>query len=150
MKHIHTATIEGFTFKRTSVSRIYTHAIISVYDVAAQRKEVEAGVRYMWKVNLDYVTQMATGGIYVGTFNDGSTYTKVITAERQASAQAELAKGLDGAIAERLAKFDAEPRLMAADGVTAYSHASWTSRLDLALKARKGLDIVVAATVVSK
>lgn len=144
---IHTATIEGHTVTRTSVNRTYAFAIIHKYNVADTRARNEASVRASWKMNLAYYQKKAAGGMY--HYNNGCAPTR-IAADEQAWAQAILDKGVEATVAERLDAFDAENRSMAADGIHAYGGANWASRRDLAEKARKGLDVIVEATVVTK
>jgi hypothetical protein len=135
----HTATFQGdkiHTWKRVSQNRVYTHMVLGVVSIAAERAEAEAWARKEYKMNLGYYTMIANDPVYVGTFNDGRTFTKEITDTERAAAKETLRAGVDGAVADRLREFDARTAASwkTADGLSTVYSAGWTSRLDLAVK----------------
>lgn len=150
MKTQHTATFHGHTFKRVSQSRIYTHMVVGVLSIAAERIAAETWARKEYKMNLEYYQKMAAGGTYHSTFGDGSHWSKPITELERDAARATIAAGVDGAVADRLREFD--KRTAAAwkteDGLSTIFSAGWTSRHDLALKlAAKTVGAVIVETV---
>lgn len=127
----HTVTVLGHTVTRTSQNRVYSHHVMGVQNVAAKRAECEKGARETFAMNFKYHTTLAAGGLY--HFNNGCA-PKEITAAEQTRAQAYLAAGVEGYVAERLADFDAVKRAFINDGTEYLTDAGWTSRLDLAQK----------------
>jgi hypothetical protein len=132
----HTATFQAHTFTRTTQHRVYTHMVVGLVNIEADRAATEAWARKEYAMNLSYYQQMAKGGEYVGTFADGRTFTKPITDMERDSARATITAGVDGAIADRLRELDKRTAnaWKTADGLSTVYSAGWTSRLDLAVK----------------
>lgn len=132
----HTATFQGHTFKRVSQNRVYTHMVVGLINIAKDRAETEIAAREMYAVNLEYVTQLAAGGTYHGTFANGAPYSRPITDQERDAARVTIAGGPDAEAADSLREFDARTAQArkTEDGLHTVYSAGWTSRPDLAVK----------------
>jgi hypothetical protein len=136
MKTKHTATYQGHTWDRVSESRKYTHMVVVVESIAAQRAKVEKDARRVYEASLGYYTQMAAGGTYHGTFANGAAWSRPITDTERDAARHKIEAGVEGAVADALRTFD--QRMQGAwkteDGLSTVYSAGWCSRPDLAVK----------------
>lgn len=135
MAHKHSVTYEGFTFKRTSQNRVYTHTVISRRSRAADRAQTERSAREMWKLDLAHYAELA-GGVHKLSQKYPAQYTPERIAKDVAKAKAWVEKGEQGHVDEHLAFLaDRVAKLQtAADGDTYYRNEGWCSRADLAQK----------------
>lgn len=144
----------GATFTRTTANRSYSHMVVAIYRVASERARAEQAARDTWKMNLKYTQECAAGGhraqvIEASGFHPDHGYSDPVKyaayvarqhgldVEQKAHALAKLAHGVEGAVADRLAQFDAAiatSRYNSADGTEFYRDAGWCGRLDLAEK----------------
>lgn len=142
----HTASFQGHSWQRVSQNRIYSHMVVGVESIEAQRIRAAADARAEWKLNLSYHQTLAAGGLY--HYSNGCQ-PREITAKEQADAQAYLADGIEGRVGKALERFDArmQDAWKTEDGLSTVYTAGWTSRLDLAekLAARTPGGVIIAA-----
>ena len=174
MSYNHVATYDGHEFTRTSVNRTYTHCIVRVYEIAAERAREEQQTRIIWQINLEYRTKCARGDSpWVSPpdyCTDPAKFVTHHTDEERARivahwkdehakavlyAQQLLAKTEEGTVLEDLEEFDRSMERVkkASDGLHYYNGGDeWTGRPELAEKAvrawlKKGVTaIAVPAT----
>lgn len=135
MPNRHSATHLGFTFTRTSATRRYTHVVLTQHSMAADRRDAEASARRCWTTNLGYHQERA-GGVHRLAEKYPAQYTPEAIAADVAESQAWLAKGVEGHVAEAMARFDARrvDWQTLDDGDTYFCAAGWCGREDLARK----------------
>lgn len=144
----------GATFTRTTVSRSYSHMVVAVHSVASERRGAEQSTRDYFKRNHKYYEEIVRGGhkeqpIPPSGFHptrgmtDPANYAAYVAridannAQRVIDSTEWLAKGVEGMVAEALAKFDANlatSKYLSADRTERYYDAGWCGRLDLAEK----------------
>jgi hypothetical protein len=132
----YTATFQGHTFKRNSQNRVYTHMVVGLINIAADRTKTEAWARKEYATNLSYYQMKAYADVYTGTFADGRIFTSPITDLERAAAKATVEGGVEAAVADRLREFDARTAKAwkSADGLSTVYSAGWAGRPDLAVK----------------
>lgn len=130
MPNKYTATHEGFTFKRTSQNRTYTHAVLVRCSLRADIEREIQRARKTYAQDLDFYRDIATGA------REASSHYEGDPAASRESAQAWIDAGPDGLAAkyvDHLTRSRAG-RQLAADGDTYYAYIGWCGRLDLAEK----------------
>lgn len=132
----HSASFQGHIWTRNSENRVYSHMVVGIQSIAAERAKTEAWARKEYTMNLEYYQKKAAGGTYHSTFANGTPWSKPITDMERDAARATLAAGVEGGVADRLREFD--KRMADAwkteDGFSTVYSAGWTSRPDLAVK----------------
>lgn len=126
---------QGFKFSRSSLTRTYSHAVLTQESSAADRLRLQRGIRDEWSRNLAYHTSVADRtNPLIRKYPEQYPQAK-IDAEAEA-AQAYLAAGLDGRLEKVLREFDDKTAMqhLSADGDTYFVCQGWCSRLDLAEK----------------
>lgn len=141
----HTATIDGYTFTRNSVSRTYTHCIVRKFSVEKERGATIQSARKYWETNLHYHTFVAAqqpGVMARLPAEPGRKHSKpwdhAWSEKDIREAKEWLDKGLSGLVDEYVADFDKRQsgRKLTQDGKHFYVGGDeWCGRLDLAEKA---------------
>lgn len=118
--------------KRTTQSRTYTHAVVVLEDVEADRKAAYGYVATKHdRENFNYQTEVATAGL---DHEHMRWCTEAQRIERLAEAVAEIAGGFDGYVARRRDKEIASFEDRLARGYYTPGVVTWCGRLDLAQK----------------
>lgn len=125
----------GFRFRRTSSSKIYTHAVLTRESLASDRLECERIARSTFELNRNWNEQIAAGAHPLAEDYPDQYPPARLKAETEA-AQACLAAGVEGAVRSELMRFDERAALQqtAEDGDTYFLCYGWCSRPDLATK----------------
>lgn len=134
------AKYDGHTFKRSSKSRTYTHAVISVINIEDARDEVKKAAARMFRINLPYNMEILAGGGHLAPYSEEALQRTRELVEAGPEGESERAgKQFD----ERLKNM-----YLSSDGKSYYTEPSWAGRLDLAQKSAKLGDIILVAEVV--
>lgn len=134
----HTATIDGCVFKRGSVSKRYSHAVINQWDIAQARTERGLEASKNWKRNLAYFQSWVDGTCEFfakPSYRSEEDHKRMVW-ESISNAKAWIALGELGHISESIEAFDDSMKNshVSSDGKSFYGCAGWCSRLDLAQK----------------
>ena len=150
MPNRHSATHKGFTFYRTSQSRRYTHVVLTQGSLAADRADCERNSRDYFARNLAYYRELASG-VHKLAAQYPTHYTAEAIADDVAKAQAWVAKGVEGHVAEDLARFDARAVNWKTldDGDTYFSSVGWCGSEALARKSASACGGFIVPAVVS-
>lgn len=147
-KTTYTATHRGFSFTRKTL-RTYTHAVLVPVSKAKRRDDAKQAARRNWNVNLAYQQAVAAGD-HPQAKRFPANYPPERLAADALEAQAWIAKGEAGHVAETLARFDrrAADWDLDTDGDTIWTLSGFCGREDLARKlAAKDLGAVVVPAV---
>lgn len=146
----HTASYRGLTFRRTSMTRTYTHVVLAPGSLSGDRATAEKWARERWNQNLAYYTELA-GGDHKLSREFPALYTPERIADDIKKALEWVAQGEDGHVADAMAFFDARRRKTGTiDGDVYYAVVRWSSRRDLAeTEARKHPGAVVVEVTLS-
>jgi hypothetical protein len=133
-----TAIHDGHAFKRSSQNRIYTHTVIVGVNISVARDEAKLSASASYEMNLKWHQSWLDGTceyLVKASYDtqerhDADVKQHIETATRVVNG------GLEGAIAESLARFDNEMSnsLISTDGTMFYYNAGWCGREDLAIK----------------
>jgi hypothetical protein len=170
------AKFDGVTFTRSTAGRAYTDMVITVYNIAEERRATETRARANFRRDLPYTMEVAAGmhpshpipasGFHPshGMLNpDGTRSEKyaAYVAERAAydadyiaRSKAWIAVGEEGHVAKALADFDARRAKAtnnSSDGKSFYCDCGWCGRPDLAekLAARYSNSMILPTEVVA-
>lgn len=122
---------DGKTFKRGTASRSYSHMVVGLLNIAANRVKDAKDAAKSYAGDLPYWKQVVAMDPSVRFSDDDAKF-----AERAARAAAEIAKGVDGHVAEALVRFDARASQAwkSSDGLDFMSDLGWARTPELAAK----------------
>lgn len=135
----HTATYEGRTFTRTSENRRYTHCIVRIHNIEAERAATIEDARKYYEKNRTYMVFVANQQPGVpATYPGDRPFTHTWDADEIRAANLWVDKGLSGLVDEYLSRFNEamETAHKTSDGQHYTSGGDeWCGRPDLADKA---------------
>lgn len=133
------ATHDGHTFQRTSAHRVYTHAVLVMYDLADSRAHEQALARKRWQRDHAYCLAVTAGtDDSLNRWRHESEQDHAKRVERVTRDArdwlANPAESEEAFVARCLQQFEDGIGHRSSDGLSYYRLPNWCGRLDLAEK----------------